>query len=82
MEGQAGIPAGEDQVLYSVYEVLLASILGWVCHSFSSESCFVRTFAMTCLSWVAHSFIELHKLLHHDKAVICKGHESLACCAL
>ena len=34
--------------------------------------------AMTHLSWVAlhgmaHSFIELYKPLHHDKAVICEG---------
>ncbi|KAF7244367.1 Podocan [Varanus komodoensis] len=33
---------------------------------------------MTCPSWmalhgIAHSFIELHKLLHHDKAVIHEG---------
>ena len=35
--------------------------------------------AMTHLSWVAlhgmaHSFIELHKPLHHNKAVICEGY--------
>ena len=37
---------------------------------------------MTCASWVAlhnmaHSFTELHKPLHHGKAVICEGKNSL-----
>ena len=38
--------------------------------------------AMTCLSWVAlhgmaHSFTELNKPLHHDKAVIHEGEEGI-----
>ena len=38
--------------------------------------------AMTCLSWVAlhsmaHNFIELHKPLHHNEAVICEGGNSI-----
>ena len=50
---------------------------GVVCHSFLQGSRFVRT-TMTHPSWVtlngmAHSFTELHKLLHHDKAVIPEG---------
>ena len=37
---------------------------------------------MTCLSWVAlhsmaHNFIELHKPLHHNEAVICEGGNSI-----
>ena len=36
----------------------------------------------TCLSWVAlhsmaHNFIELHKPLHHDEAVIREGGNSI-----
>ena len=55
----------------------MASILGYFAIPSSSGSRFVRT-AMTHPSWVtlhgmAHSFTELHKLLHHDKAVILGG---------
>ena len=55
--------------------VLTASILEWFALSSPSRSHFVRTLTVTHESWVAldgmaHSFTELHKPLHHDKAVI------------
>ena len=58
--------------------VLTASILQWFAISSPSRSCFVRTLTVTHESWVAlhgmaHSFTELHKPLHHDKAVIHEG---------
>ena len=60
---------------YTVHEVLTASILGWFAIPSSSGSRLAELFAMTSLSWVAlhgiaYSFIQLHKPLHHDKAVI------------
>ena len=50
----------------------LSKIPGWVAISFSSGLCCVRTLYYSSLSWVAlhgmaHSFIELCKLFHHDK---------------
>ena len=54
----------------------MARILEWFAIP-SSSGPFVRILYMTHLSWVtlrgmAHSFTELHKPLHHDKAVIMK----------
>ena len=65
------------KTFYTVHEVFMASILGYFAIPSSSRSRFVRT-AMTHPPWVtlhgmAYSFIELHKLLHHDKAVILGG---------
>ena len=64
-----------------VHEILTESILGRFAIPSSSGSRFVRTLCSDPLSWVAlhsmaHSFIELHKLLHHDKAVIHEGQSS------
>ena len=64
-----------------VHEILTESILGQFAIPSSSGSRFVRTLCSDPLSWVAlrgmaHSFIELHKLLHHDKAVIHEGQSS------
>ena len=55
---------------HTVHGVLKAKILKWFAISFSSEPHFVRTFHMTCLSWVAlhgmaHSFIKLDKAVVH-----------------
>ena len=49
-----------------------------VCHSLLQWITFCQNSAMTHLSWVAlhgmrHSFIELRKPLHHDKAMIHEG---------
>ena len=62
----------------SVHGIFLARILECVAISSSSRPCFVRTLTMTCPSWVAlhsmaHSFTELCKPLHQDKAVIHEG---------
>ena len=53
-------------------------MLDWFAISSSSEHVLSELSIMTCLSWVAlqgmaHRFIELHKLLHHDKVVIHEG---------
>ena len=55
---------------------------GVVCHSLHQWITFCQNSDMTRLSWVAlhsmaHSFIELHKLLHYDKAVIHEGEEGI-----
>ena len=52
----------------------MASILAW----FAVLPSILSELSMTQLSWVAlhgvaHSFIELHKPLHHDKAVNLEG---------
>ena len=55
----------------------MASILGWLAIPSSSGSCFARTLhydlSRVALHDMAHIFIELCKLLHHDKAVIHEG---------
>ena len=55
--------------------VLRARILEWFVISFPREPLLSELFTMTCPSWmalhdIAHSFSELHKPLHHHKAVI------------
>ena len=59
---------------YTIHEVLVAIILGWFAIPSSSGS----HLSELHLSWVAlhgmaYSFIELHKPLCHDKAVIHEG---------
>ena len=64
---------------HTLHGVLGARILEWVAMSPSSGPCFVRTLhydpSILCspapLSY--HSFIQLHKSLYHDKAVIHEG---------
>ena len=56
----------------------MARILEWVAISSSSRPQFVRTVhydpsVLGSPAWLAHSFIELCKPLHHDKAVIHDG---------
>ena len=51
---------------------------GVVCHSLMVDHVLSECSTVTHPSWVAlhsmaHSFIELHKPLHHDKAVIHEG---------
>ena len=65
---------------HAAHEVFTASILGWFASLSSRGSRFFRTLHLTCPSWVAihnmaHGFINLHKPLHHNKPVICEGHE-------
>ena len=62
----------------TVHRVLVARILEWVAISSSSRPQFVRTVhydpsVLGSPAWLAHSFIELCKPLHHDKAVIHDG---------
>ena len=56
----------------------MASILEWFAIPSSSDHVLSELSTMTCPSWMAlhrmaHSFIELHKSLCHDKAVIHEG---------
>ena len=56
----------------------MARILGWLPFPPPVDHILSELSAMTRLSWVAlhsmtHSFIELHKPLRHDKAVIHEG---------
>ena len=58
--------------------VLLTSILEWFAISSCSGPCLVRTLHYDLPSWVAlhekpHSFIELGKPLHREKAVTHEG---------
>ena len=60
---------------YMVHEVLTASILGWFAFPPPVDHILSELSAMVCPSWVAlhdmaHSFLELHKPLHYNKAVI------------
>ena len=60
---------------YTVHEVLTTSTLGWFAIPSSSGSRLVRTLCydpsvLDALHGMAHSFNELHKPFHHDKAVI------------
>jgi len=60
---------------HTVHGILKARILEWFAIPFSSGPCLVRTllydlYALVPLHGMSHSFIELHKLLLHDKAVI------------
>ena len=69
-------------VFSSVHGVLAAGILEWIANSSSSGPCFVRTLhydpsILSALRGMAHSFIESHKPLQHDKAVI---HKKGKCC--
>ena len=64
--------------LHTVHGVLMARILGGVSISSTSGPILSEHFTMSCLSWVApcdmtHSFTELHKPLHHDRAGIHEG---------
>jgi len=63
----------------------MGSILGWSAISSSSGSRFVSTPHHDPSIWVAlhgmaHSFIELHKPLQHDKVVIHKVFKPLSIC--
>ena len=60
---------------HTVYGVLTARILEWFAISSSSGPHFVRRlhYDLSILHGVAHSFTELCKSLHHDKAVIHEG---------
>ena len=64
---------------YTVYEVLMANILGWFAFPPPVDHILSELWqnTMTHLSGVparrAHSFIELCKPLSHEKAVICEG---------
>ena len=65
-------------LFFTVHGVLVARILEWVAISSSSRPQFVRTVhydpsVLGSPAWLAHSFIELCKPLHHDKAVIHDG---------
>ena len=65
-------------LFYTVHGVLAARILEWFAFPPSVDYVLSELSAMTCPSWVAllsmaHSFIEFHKLLCHDKAVIREG---------
>ena len=58
---------------YAVHKVLTASILEWFAVPFSVDHVLSELSAMTHPCWVAlcsmaHSFIELHKPLHSNKA--------------
>ena len=69
---------------YAIHEILPASVLGWFAIPPPVDHVFSELSAMTCLSWVAlhsmaHSFIDLFKPLHQDKAVI---HEGGSCIVL
>ena len=62
--------------LHGFHGVLTASILGWF--AIPSTRVLSELSTMTCPSWVAlhgmaHSFIELHKPLCRDKAVVHEG---------
>ena len=64
--------------LHTVHGVLLAKIQEGVSISSSRGSILSEPFIVSCLSWVApcgmtHSFTELHKPLHHDRAGIHEG---------
>ena len=73
--GGAHLPVSYLIASFTIHRVLVARILEWVAISFSSGPHFLsELFTMTCMSWVApqgksHSFTELRKALHHDKAV-------------
>ena len=65
---------------YTVHGVLMASILGGLPFPPLVDQVLSELSTMTCPSWVAlpgmtHSFTELHKPLHHDKAVIHEGNQ-------
>ena len=69
---------------YTFHEVLMASTLGWFAIPPLADHILSELSAMTCPSWVAlrgvaHSFIELCKPLHHNKAVIHEGVDILEC---
>ena len=64
--------------LFTVHGILTASILGWFAIPSSSGLHFARTLHCDLPIWVtlhsmAHSFTELYKPLHHNKAVIHQG---------
>ena len=61
-----------------VHGILMERILEWLAISFSDGPHFVRTFHSDCsvcksLHHMAHSFINLCKPLHNNKAIIHKG---------
>ena len=63
---------------HTVHGVLVARILEWIAISSSTAHVLSELFTKTSSSWVAlhdmaHSFIELLKPLHPDKAVIHEG---------
>ena len=63
---------------HTVHGVLPARILEWFAISPPVDHIFLELSTMTYVSWVAlytmaHTFIELLKPLHHDKAVIHEG---------
>ena len=70
--------------LHTIHVVLAARILEWVAISFFSGPHFLSELCnMTHMSWVAlkgkaHSFTELGKALHHDKAVSHEGDSFLS----
>jgi len=64
--------------LHTVHGVLMAKILGGVSISYCIRSILSEPFTISHLSWVTpcgmtHSFTELHKPLHHDRAGIHEG---------
>ena len=65
-------------LFFIVHEVLTVSVLGGLPFLILVSHVSSELSAMTCPPWVAlqgmaHSFIELHTPLHHDKAVIHEG---------
>ena len=63
---------------YTVRRILTVSILEWFAFPSPVDHVFSEVSTMTGPSWVvlhgmAHSFTELHKPLHHDRAVIHEG---------
>ena len=70
--------------LHTVQGVLMARILGGVAIFSSTGPVLSEPFTVSCLSWVApcgmtHSFTELHKPLHHHRAVIHEGLRRYMC---
>ena len=73
-----GTDCGSDHTVHTVHGVLKARILKWFAIPFSSGPHFVGTLhhdpsVLGGPHGVAHSFTELHKPVHHDKAVIREG---------